>query len=382
MQKPHMIGPLNILPNLYNKEGYKNKKIAIALSGGIDSTASAILLKKEGFDVIGLCMQLHDHSWGLPTSLKACFGPLESERIKQTRLICQKLGIPLYVIDLREDFKRYVIGYFKNKYLSGKTPNPCVRCNFRIKFDLLQKRAEENGIQFDLFATGHHARVERKGERYILKKGYDRSKDQSYFLYALKQEQLSRVQFPAGTHKKEELRKIVSSLGLGIENSRESQDFISGRSYSILFDRREIREGPIVDKWGKRLGTHKGIIHYTIGQRKGLGIASSRPLYVIEIDAESNTIVVGSKEDLMSEGLVVEDLNFIAIDSIDSPVRAKVKIRQQHKAAEATLYPIKKRIKVIFDKPQMAVTPGQSAVFYQKDVVLGGGIIESPIKGE
>ncbi len=378
-----MIDPLNTLPDLSKKERYNKKnKIAVALSGGIDSTASAILLKEAGCEVVGLFMQLYDSSLNIPTFLKACFGPSEPEKIEHTRLICKALGIPLYLIDLRKDFREYVIGYFRNEYLSGKTPNPCIRCNLKIKFELLPKKAKERGIEFDLFATGHYARLGKIGDRYILKKGYDNSKDQSYFLYALVQEQLSSVTFPVGDYKKERLRSMVSSLGLGIEKRKESQDFISEGSYSVLFREPEIKEGPIMDRWGKRLGTHKGIIYYTVGQRKGLGISSSRPFYVIEIDAKNNTIIVGHKEDLFSDGLIAGNINLITMEKMDSTVRAKVKIRQQHKGAKATLYPMGDRIRVIFDEPQLAVTPGQSAVFYSQDVVLGGGIIELPIKGE
>ncbi len=368
-----MIDHLNTLQDLCKKERYR---VAVALSGGIDSTASAIILKEKGYEVIGLSMYTYDSSLGLPSGIKACFGPLQEENIEYVRYVCKRLGILLHIVDLRKEFRELVIEYFRREYLSGRTPNPCVRCNEKIKFDLLFKRAKEK-IEVDLFATGHHARIERKGERYCLRKAYDKRKDQSYFLYRLRQDQLSKIIFPAGGYKKDQLRNIVSSYG--IEIRRESQDFISGRSYDVLFKKDEIRKGPILDKDGNIIGRHKGIIYYTVGQRRGIGISSKRPLYVIEIDAKRNSIVVGHKEDTYSKGLIAREVNLICPD-ISFPAKAKVKIRQQHREADAVLYPIKNGIKVTFEDKQMAVTPGQSAVFYKEDTVLGGGIIESPIR--
>jgi len=376
-----MTDHLNTLQGLCKKAGYK-KKVAIALSGGIDSTASAILLIERGYQIIALFMRIHDASLNLPKHVKACFGPSEEKKIILVKKICKILDIPLYVIDLKKDFKEYVLSYFKKEYLKGRTPNPCIHCNAKIKFNLLVNKAKNLNIGFDLFATGHHAKIEKIGNRYVLKKAYDISKDQSYFLYALNQNQLSHTIFPAGEHKKKELKKIVASLDIGIEHIKESQDFISGSSYSLLFKDSNIQQGPIVNKNGDRLGTHKGIIYYTIGQRKGLGLFSSRPYYVIGINAEENKIIVGHKEDLLSNGLIAKEINFVGIDKIEKPMKAKVKIRQQHKESDAILYPIGNKIKVIFDTPQMAITPGQCAVFYKENMVLGGGIIESSIKGE
>jgi len=367
-----MIDHLNTLQDLCKRGKYR---VAIALSGGVDSTASAIILKEKGYEVIGLSMYTYDSSLGLPSGLKACFGPLQEENIEHVRYICKKIGIPFYVIDLRKEFRDLVIEYFRREYLSGRTPNPCVRCNERIKFDLLFKRAKEQ-VEVDFFATGHHARIEKKGERCCLRKAYDKKKDQSYFLYRLRQKQLSKIIFPAGEYKKDQLRDIVRSYG--IEIRRESQDFIKG-SYDVLFRKDEIKEGPILDKDGNLIGRHKGIIYYTVGQRKGIGISSKRPLYVIEIDPKRNSITVGHKEDTYSKGLIAKEVNFIC-SNISFPLKAKVKIRQQHKEADAVLYSIKNGIKVMFEDEQMAITPGQSAVFYKEDIVLGGGIIDSPIR--
>jgi len=347
-------------------------KVAVAMSGGVDSTAAAIILKEKGYEVIGLFMKLYDRSF---PSVRACFGP-DEERIERVERICRILKIPLYVIDLSDKFKKYVIEYFRKEYLSGRTPNPCIRCNSKVKFGFLVEEAKKR-LEFEIFSTGHHVRVEKKKGRYLLKKAHDTSKDQSYFLYALSQDQLSFSVFPAGDYLKEDLRKLVASYG--IEPIKESQDFISGKSYSILFKKEEMKEGIIVDKGGRVLGRHRGIVNYTIGQRRGLGISSSRPLYVIDIDPEKNRIVVGHKEELFSKGLIAKKVNLVSIPEIRKPIRAMVKIRQQHKEAPATLYPEKDAVKVIFDKPQMAVTPGQSAVFYDGDMVIGGGVIESKI---
>ncbi len=365
-----MTGPLNTLQDLCRKERYK---VAVALSGGIDSTASALILKNRGYNVIGISMRIQSLSFHLPTDIKACFGPSEEERIEHTKALCKKLEIPFYLIDLRKEFEETVLQYFRNEYLSGRTPNPCVICNERIKFGSLVKKAEQKGIEFDLFATGHHARIERKEDRYCLKKGKDKNKDQSYFLYRLTQKQLSKTVFPAGDFYKHELKDMIKACG--IEIRKESQDFISQGSYDVLFKRDEIRKGRILTKEGKPVGTHRGIIYYTIGQRRGLGISSSQPLYVIKIDAKKNEIIVGYKEDTYSKEMMVKDINLVSIEKISSPLRAKVRIRQQHKEAWATLYPVSDGIKVVFDEPQMAITPGQSAVFYREGVVLGGGII-------
>jgi tRNA-uridine 2-sulfurtransferase len=359
----------------------KKIKVAVGLSGGVDSSVAAALLKEKGYDVIGLCMETYDGSLDIKASEKhACYGSDEKDDIESATSICNSLGIPFHVIDLKKEFKDRVIGYFRDEYLTGRTPNPCIVCNRNLKFGFLLEKARRGGIDFDYFATGHYARIIESDGRYMLKRPSDLSKDQTYFLYALTQEQLSRVMFPLGEYKKKEVREIAASMGLKTSDRPESQDFISGNDYSPLFTIGEICAGDIVDEKGNILGRHSGIIHYTIGQRKGLGIAAPRPLYVSSIDAERNRIVVSDRESLFSTGLILDSPNLIAVDKLEGPRRAMVKIRLQHKGAEAVISPFENgRIKILFDEPQISVTPGQSAVFYSDDIVLGGGIIERAI---
>jgi tRNA-specific 2-thiouridylase len=309
----------------------------------------------------------------------ACYGPGEKEDVASAAAICEKLKIPFQAIDLRQEYKYHVIDYFRNEYLKGKTPNPCVVCNQKLKFGFLLEKARQAGLDFDYFATGHYARIEKSGNRFLLKRAADRSKDQTYFLYGLTPEQLAHTLFPIGDHTKQEVRTIARSLGLETADREESQDFIDGGDYSILFDKDEIQAGEIVDEGGQVLGRHRGIIHYTIGQRRGLGIASQRPLYVSRIDADSNRIIVSDRENL-SKGLVAADLNLISVDRIDQPQHVQVKIRLNHKEADAMVFPPKdNQIRILFEKPQMSVTPGQSAVLYADDTVLGGGVITTTL---
>ena len=270
-----------------------------------------------------------------------------------------------------------MIEYFKREYLRGRTPNPCIMCNRHLKFHLLLKKAMELNIDFDLFSTGHYVRSEKRGDRYILKKGIDTDKDQSYFLYTLSQEQLSRSIFPLGEMKKAEVKKRALKLGFENADRKESQDFVSSKGYRIFFRDKEIKRGKIIDKRGRLLGYHKGIPFYTIGQRKGLGIASDMPYYVIKIDAEKNCIIVGRRKDIYLRSLIADNVNLISIDRLSSPLRATAKIRLNSKEAACIIYPIKRgKMRVVFDKPQAAITPGQSVVFYNGDEVIGGGIID------
>ncbi len=356
-------------------------KVAVGLSGGVDSSVAAAILKEKGYDVIGLSMGIYDESDGMKDYGKhACYGPEEKEDIDSAASVCENLKIPFHVIDLKEEFKGDVIEYFRAEYLKGRTPNPCVVCNKRLKFGFLLNKAKNSGIDFELFATGHYARIQESKGRILLKRSLDLSKDQTYFLYALTPEQLSHTLFPLGGYTKEEVREIARSLGLKTSDRPESQDFISGGDYAPLFVEGEIREGDIVNKRGEVVGRHRGIIHYTIGQRRGLGISSHRPLYVCDIDAGRNRIVVSEREALYSKGLIAGDLNLISINRLDRPWDVDVKIRLQHREARARILPHEKNTaKVLFDVPQISVTPGQSAVFYRGDIILGGGVIEEAI---
>ena len=365
------------------RTGYKKgTPVAVGLSGGVDSSVAAALLKEKGYAVRGITMQIFDGSLDLKEGHKhACYGPGEAEDLEAAESVCKKLDIPLDAIDLRAEYRQFVIDHFKSEYLSGKTPNPCVACNRLLKFGFLIEKAKSIGATFELFATGHYARIVKSGDRYLLKKAKDPSKDQSYFLYTLTREQLQHIIFPLGTHRKDKVREMARDFGLATANRAESQDFIAGGDYSLFFDKNEIKPGDIVNRDGKILGEHRGIIHHTVGQRRGLGIASDRPLYVVKIDAAKNRIIVGDKEDLFSAGLIATDINLIALDKIKQPYRVSVKIRLNSRAVDATVYPHKNgRLKVMFNKPQLSVTPGQHAVFYDKDTVVGGGVIQQALK--
>ena len=353
-------------------------KVAVAMSGGVDSSVAAALLKEKGYEVIGVTMKVWDGET-LPANgtRHACYGPGEEEDLEDARKVAQVLGIPLNIFNLRQEYKIEVLDYFCHEYLSGRTPNPCIRCNRRVKFDALLEKARDTGIEFDYFATGHYARVEHdeSGSRYLLKKAKDMAKDQSYFLFALSQEQLSNSLFPLGNHTKEEVRKMARDLELGIDDKSESQDFFAG-DYSSLLGK-VARPGPILNKEGEILGEHRGIPFYTIGQRKGLAISSKEPLYVTAIDQEKNVIVVGPKEEVYGDELVAMELNWIAIQELSRPVDVKAKIRYLHKEAEAMVIPLDEdKVHVKFKEPQMAITPGQAVVFYDDDIVIGGGAIE------
>lgn len=357
------------------------KKVLIGLSGGVDSAVAAFLLKKEGFDVEGIFMEIwggEDTGCGKP----ACYGPEEKD-IEDVKKITEMLEIPLHIIDLKKEYKNIVLDYFKNEYLKGKTPNPCIVCNRFLKFEVLLEKALSSGIKTDYFATGHYAIVEydENRKRYILKKGIDKEKDQSYFLYLLTQEQLSKVVFPLGKLKKENVREIARKNNLPVSEKEESQDFISGDRF-FLFEN-GTKPGDIVDKNGNVLGKHRGIIYYTIGQRRGLGIAAGKPLYVIGIDAEKNRIVVGEEKNVYKRCLIAGNINFVSVDKVENGMNVEGKIRYKSPLSPASVFPYKNgKIIVKFDKPQWAITPGQSVVLYKKDELLFGGVIEKGVEDE
>jgi tRNA-specific 2-thiouridylase len=329
-------------------------KVVVAMSGGIDSSVAAARLKEEGHEVTGVTMRLNDGD-GLNAAAAG--------------RAAQRLGIPHQVVDLRDVFAREVIAHFCREYGEGRTPNPCVRCNRYIKFGALLEKAREAGA--DYIATGHHARIEKDDNngRYRLKKGADRQKDQSYFLYALTQQQLGRALFPVG-----------GELGLAAGNRPESREicFIPGDDYpEFIKDRapETARPGPIIDTDGNILGEHRGIASYTVGQRRGLGIASREPLYVTAIDPERNAIIVGAREKTYRRELTATGLNWLTTRP-ESPFKAKARIRYRHPEAAAEVTPLGNgRARVEFARPQMAITPGQAVVFYDGDSIIGGGTI-------
>jgi tRNA-specific 2-thiouridylase len=354
------------------------KKVIVGLSGGVDSSVAAYLLKQQGFDVTGVTMAIWDGKPGLaPSGKHACYGPDENDEIAEARELAGILGIPYRVFDCSGRYKSLVLDYFRQEYLSGRTPNPCVKCNQLIKFGMLPDAAKAEGLDFDYFATGHYARVEwdDQRKRYLLRKGMDPRKDQTYFIYRLTQAQLSKVLFPIGNMTKQEVREIAAKINIPLSEKEESQDFYSG-DYKDLLEVKDM-PGDIVDSKGLVLGKHNGFWNYTIGQRKGLGIAFSEPLYVLSLSKESNSVVVGTREELMTTSFLVDDLNWIAFESLDEPLEVEVKIRSAQNAVGARIDPFgNDAVNVTFHLPNDSITPGQSAVFYQGDRVIGGGVIK------
>ena len=354
-------------------------KIAVGLSGGVDSTLVALMLKNQGCDVVGISMSFYNSD--LPENekqlTKACYGRYEKQDIKDIHTWCLGQGIEHHTFDISEEFKKTVLAYFKQTYLSGATPNPCVFCNTYVKFGLLLEKAKQAGVIFDKFATGHYARVEKDANgRYLLKKGIEGKKDQSYFLYRLTQEQLANIWMPLGTKTKEEIREYAKSKGLVVAEKPDSQDFYEGDYNELLQVPEKI--GNIVDTNGKVLGTHKGFWNYTIGQRKGLGVSSTEPLYVVELRKDTNEVVVGSNDKTMKNILYANELNFIGIEKLNEEIVCEAKIRSSQIPQKVKVTPINEdRIKVEFENMQKSIAIGQSIVLYDDDIILGGGIIDS-----
>ena len=347
------------------------------MSGGVDSSVAAALLKEEGHIVTGVMMKIWDGDDSPGVKLRnSCYGPGETGNIVRAKKVAETLGIPLHVIDLSADFKSEVLAYVTNEYEAGRTPNPCLLCNRDIKFETLPEKAKIAGADFDYFATGHYTRVEcnQTENTCLLKKGKDTEKDQSYFLAFLSREQLSRILFPVGEYTKGEVKDLARHYGFEDAERQESRDFIAAGYRSVLED---AKPGEIRNSYGELLGEHPGISSFTVGQRKGLGISNREPLYVTDIDPETGTITVGAKEELYTDTLTASGLNWLATGSLTSEMEVTAKIRYAHPEAEATITPLDgDRVKVTFRKPQMAVTPGQAVVFYRRDAVLGAGIIE------
>ena len=365
-------------------------KIAVAMSGGVDSSAAAAILKQQGHELVGFTMQLWDQRRGInvdengePLPSRCC----SLDDVYDARRVAEELGFPFYVLNLERDFERDVVQPFVTSYLNGETPIPCVSCNSRLKFASLDRLAVSLGCE--KVATGHYARVtfDAATNQYKLLRGRNEQKDQSYFLWELTQAQLSRALFPLGEMSKPEARDAARQHGLAVADKKESQEicFVPDGDYAGFIDRyleaenatdRLPGSGEIVDTKGRIIGEHGGIHRYTIGQRRGIGIADERPLYVISLDASANRVTVGSDAELLTSEFTAAGLNWIAAtDPIDA-VRAEVRVRYRHTAAPATITPLAgKRAQIVFDEPQRAITPGQATVFYREDEVIGGGWI-------
>ena len=348
----------------------------IAMSGGVDSSVAAYLMKQRGFDCIGVTMKLFSNEEIGCSRAKTC---CSLEDVEDARSVAYRLGIPYYVFNFTEDFGRQVIDRFVAAYENGATPNPCIDCNRYLKFERLYRRAAELGC--DRVATGHYARIEKQGDRYLLKKASDESKDQSYVLYAMTQEQLAHTAFPCGALSKTQTRQIAEEQGFLNAEKPDSQDicFVPDGDYAAFIRRytgKSYPDGPFVTTRGEIIGRHRGIIHYTVGQRKGLGVSSDRPLYVQSIDAAKNTVVLGENRELFGTELNAVNFNWIAFETPPDVLRAKAKIRYRHQEQWATVEVTgKNTVHLVFDAPQRAVTRGQAVVLYDGDTVLGGGEI-------
>lgn len=355
----------------------ENKKALIAMSGGVDSSVAAFLMKEQGFSCIGATMKLYDNETVGMERQKTCCSLSD---VEDAREVSYKLHIPYYVFNYKNQFENAVISKFIAAYENGATPNPCIDCNRFLKFDLLLNRAE--ALYCDYVVTGHYARIEFNGERYLLKKGIDETKDQSYVLYFLTQNQLSKIKLPLGEFRKSEIRKIAEENSFVNANKKDSQDicFVPDGDYAGFIEKytgKSYESGNFISTNGEVLGKHKGIIRYTIGQRKGLGLSNEIPLYVCRKNIEENTVTLGSSESLFTSVIIADDINLISVSSIKNPIKVKAKTRYNMKEQPCTVYQIDENtLKFVFDEPQRAITKGQAVVIYDGDTVVGGGTIK------
>src|SRR5438874_12260371 len=365
-----------------------HQTIAVAMSGGVDSSTVAAMLRAEGYDVVGLTMQLWNQRRlagreGMPEAVTGRCCSLDD--VYDARRVAETIGIPYYVVNHQDRFEREVVRPFVQEYLSGRTPIPCSLCNNHLKFDQLLTVAQQIGA--DAVATGHYARVEfnETQNRWLLKRPIDRAKDQTYFLFGLTQDQLSRTLFPLGGMTKPEVRELARKHGLALAEKPDSQEicFVPGGDYKNFLDAYLAEQGEslpdtageLVTADGRVIGEHAGIHNFTVGQRKGLGVATGSPLYVLQIRGDRRQVVVGEAENLYSRTLLARRVNLISTDALTQPMRVGVKIRHRHEPASAIIQRIGENVQVTFDEPQRAITPGQAAVFYEDDVVVGGGWI-------
>ena len=355
----------------------KRQRVVCGMSGGVDSSATAAMLLEQGYDVIGITLKLWPQDCVNRAEDKCC-GP---QAVTDARSVCNKLDIPYYLIDESGEFQKHVIQYFADEYKAGRTPNPCVMCNQNLKFGRLIDRADQLGANF--IATGHFAGVEKSadGSRMLLKRGRDRRKDQSYFLFSLRQDQLARILFPLGEKTKSDTRDVARHCQLKTADKEESMEicFVPDNNYGGFLQQANLvqkHRGEITDVHGHVLGHHDGIEFYTIGQRRGLGITTAKPVYVVELDPETNRVVVGDESALDRDEFIAERCNWHPFEQLAGPLEVMAKIRYNHPGTDATITPLEGgKVKVKLHTPQRAITPGQAAVFYQDDLVVGGGWI-------
>ncbi|MHB8125136.1 MAG: tRNA 2-thiouridine(34) synthase MnmA [Desulfitobacteriaceae bacterium] len=358
-------------------------KIVIGMSGGVDSSMAAALLKEQGYDVIGVTMQIWPESGTELVEGGCC----SISAIDDARRVAFQLGIPHYVMNFRELFEDKVVNYFTEAYLVGQTPNPCLACNRYLKFDELLRRAKGLGAEY--VSTGHYARVwqDSTSGRFLLGKGLDDQKDQTYALYMLTQEQLAHTLFPLAGYNKHRIREMAKERGLlTVADKPDSQEicFVPDNDYASFVRRRvgqRCQKGNFVDSQGTILGEHQGIIHYTIGQRKGLGVTFGKPMFVIGLNPQRQEVILGEDQEVYTDTLWATDLNWISLAELQEPLKVEVKIRYKAQPSPAVVYPLKTKVKVCFETPQRAITPGQAVVFYQGEIVVGGGTIISGPRG-